>query len=66
LTPHLCQGNTCDKGGCGLNPYAQGDYSYYGISGTVNTLQPFTVITQFYTNDTTTTGALAKILRLYI
>lgn len=66
LTPHPCQGNTCDSSGCGFNPYAQGDHSYYGNGGTVNTLEPFTVITQFYTNDNTTTGTLTEIRRLYI
>lgn len=64
-TPHPCQGQTCDKGGCGFNPYAQGQTGYYGNHGTVNTLQPFTVITQFYTNDGTTTGTLTEIKRLY-
>jgi cellulase len=66
LTPHPCEGNTCDKSGCGFNPYAQGNHAYYGNGGTVNTLQPFTVITQFYTNDNTTTGTLTEIRRLYI
>jgi len=66
LTPHPCEGSTCDKSGCGFNPYAQGDQSFYGNGGTVNTLQPFTVITQFYTNDNTTTGNLTEIRRLYI
>jgi cellulase len=66
LTPHPCEGNTCDKSGCGFNPYAQGDHTYYGNGGTVNTLKPFTVITQFYTNDNTTSGTLTEIRRLYI
>jgi cellulase len=65
LTPHPCEGETCDKSGCGFNPYAQGDTSYYGNGGTVNTLKPFTVITQFFTNDNTTTGTLTEIRRLY-
>ena len=66
LTPHPCQGDTCDKGGCGFNPYAMGDQTYYGNGDTVDTLQPFTVITQFYTNDNTTSGILVEIRRLYI
>ncbi|PQE16834.1 Endoglucanase EG-1 protein [Rutstroemia sp. NJR-2017a BBW] len=66
LTPHPCIGDTCDKGGCGFNPYAQGKTSYYANGGTVDTLQPMTVITQFYTNDNTTTGTLVEIRRLYI
>ena len=66
LTPHPCGGGTCDKSGCGFNPYAMGDHSYYGNGDTVNTLEPITVITQFYTNDNTTTGTLTEIRRLYI
>jgi cellulase len=66
LTPHPCENDTCDKSGCGFNPYAMGDHNYYGNGGTVNTLEPFTVITQFYTNDNTTTGTLTDITRLYI
>ncbi|RFU35774.1 hypothetical protein B7463_g565, partial [Scytalidium lignicola] len=66
LTPHPCEGNTCDPSGCGFNPYAMGAHSYYGNNGVVNTLEPFTVITQFYTNDNTSTGTLTEIRRLYI
>lgn len=66
LTPHPCQGNSCDSSGCGFNPYAQGLHNYYGNGGTVDTLKPITVITQFYTNDNTQTGTLTEIRRLYI
>ncbi|CZR58529.1 probable endoglucanase [Phialocephala subalpina] len=66
LTPHPCEGDTCDKSGCGFNPYAMGNTSYYGNGGTVDTLKPITVITQFYTTDGTTTGTLSEIRRLYI
>ncbi|KAH8812899.1 putative endoglucanase [Xylogone sp. PMI_703] len=66
LTPHPCQGDNCDKSGCGFNPYAQGVHNYYGNNDVVNTLEPFTVITQFYTDDNTTTGTLTEIRRLYI
>lgn len=66
LTPHPCEGDTCDKSGCGFNPYAMGDQTYYGNGMTVDTLQPFSVITQFYTSDNTTTGDLVEIRRLYI
>ena len=66
LTPHPCENDTCDPSGCGFNPYAQGDPSYYGNGRTVNTLEPFSVITQFYTDDNTTTGNLVEIRRLYI
>ncbi|OBT91317.1 hypothetical protein VE01_10684 [Pseudogymnoascus verrucosus] len=59
-------GNSCDSSGCGFNPYAQGLHNYYGNGGTVDTLKPITVITQFYTNDNTQTGTLTEIRRLYI
>lgn len=49
LTPHPCEGDTCDKSGCGFNPYAMGDHTYYGNGDTIDTLQPFTVVTQLYT-----------------
>lgn len=66
FTPHPCSDSDCDKSGCGLNPYAQGYTNYYGPGGTVDTSKPFTVITQFNTNDGTTTGTLTSITRKYI
>lgn len=66
LTPHPCEGDTCDEDGCDFNPYMMGNQSFYGNGGVVNTLKPITVITQFYTDDNTTTGALTEIRRLYI
>ncbi|KAK8068815.1 carbohydrate-binding module family 1 protein [Apiospora phragmitis] len=61
FTPHPCTSSDCDKGGCGFNPYAQGHKDYYGPGGTVDTSKPFTVITQFITNDGTTSGTLSQI-----
>lgn len=66
FTPHPCTSTDCDKGGCGFNPYSQGHKNYYGPGGTVDTTKPFTVITQFITNDGTTRGTLSKITRKYI
>jgi cellulase len=67
LTPHPCSATTCDPDGCGLNPYGQGLTTFYGVNGdSVNTLEPFTVVTQFYTSDNTTTGTLTQISRLYV
>jgi hypothetical protein len=43
-----------------------GDQTYYGNGDTVDTLQLFSVITQFYTDDNTTSGSLTEIRRLYI
>jgi cellulase len=81
-TPHTCSGTgsflcsgdecgpdgVCDKAGCGLNPYRSGFRGYYGTGAnmTVNTNEPFTVVTQFISSDGTDTGDLAEIRRLYI
>jgi cellulase len=65
FTPHPCQGNNCDKGGCGFNPYAQGYTNYWGPGKTVDTSKPITITTQFITSDGTTTGSLASINRIY-
>nr|AAM54071.1 endo-1,4-beta-glucanase [Aspergillus nidulans] len=58
----------CDKWGCGFNPYALGNTEYYGRGQgfEVDTKEPFTVVTQFLTDDGTSTGALTDIRRLYI
>lgn len=58
----------CDKWGCGFNPYALGNEEYYGRDGEfrVDSTEPFTVVTQFHTDDNSTSGALSEIRRLYI
>jgi len=82
LTPHACNvtglyecegaacgsDGVCDKSGCGFNPYGLGDHSFYGpsASDTVDTTKPFTVTTQFITNDGTASGTLNQIKRQYI
>ena len=80
LTPHSCTkaglyectgsqcdvDGICDKSGCGYNPYALGAEKYYGWNKVVNTLEPFTVTTQFVTDDGTTEGTLTEIRRLYV
>ncbi|KAH0610735.1 uncharacterized protein H6S33_011162 [Morchella sextelata] len=58
--------SVCDKDGCDFNSYRMGDTTYYGEGLTVDTTQPFTVVTQFFTADNTTTGALSEIRRLYV
>ncbi|KAJ5488534.1 Endoglucanase 7a [Penicillium diatomitis] len=65
-TPHPCSADNCDKGGCGFNPYAQGKTNYWGPGGTVDTSKPFTITTQFITDDGTQTGTLKEIRRQYI
>ena len=43
-----------------------GDTSFYGPGLTVDTTQPFTIVTQFLTSDNTSTGTLSEIRRLYV
>ncbi|KAM7194826.1 glycoside hydrolase family 7 protein [Rhypophila sp. PSN 637] len=62
FTGHPCKGNNCDKGGCGYNPYASGQRSFYGPGKTVDTNKPFTVVTQFIASG----GRLTSITRKYI
>jgi cellulase len=62
MTPHPCKGNTCDKGGCGYNPYASGQKSFFGPGKTVDTSKPFTVLTQFAASG----GKLSQITRKYV
>jgi cellulase len=62
MTPHPCKGNTCDKGGCGYNPYAAGQRNFWGPGKTVDTGRPFTVVTQFAGSG----GRLSQITRKYI
>jgi cellulase len=73
--PFLCTGDecgssatagVCDKSGCGINPFATGQHTYYGPGLTVDTTKPFTVVTQFITADNTSAGALSEIRRLYV
>lgn len=67
FTPHPCadDASNCDKGGCGFNPYSQGYHDYWAPNGTLDTSRPFTVTTQFITDDGTTTGTLSEIRRVY-
>lgn len=58
----------CDKDGCDINPYRNGNKAYYGYGAnyTVDTTKPFTVVTQFLTTDGTGNGTLKEIRRLYV
>jgi cellulose 1,4-beta-cellobiosidase len=57
---------TCDPDGCDFNPYRQGNHSFYGPGMTVDTNSPFTIVTQFLTDDGTDTGTLSEIKRFYV
>ena len=69
-----CEGDSCsgtgycDEPGCDFNPYRLGDKTFFGPSSnfTINTMQPFTVVTQFVTNDGTDNGVLSEIRRVWV
>lgn len=56
----------CDKNGCGINTFGLGTPDFYGPGLTIDSSRPFTIVTQFLTNDNTSTGTLSEIRRLYI
>ena len=81
FTPHPCStvGQTrcsgddcvrdtglCDADGCDFNSFRMGNQNFLGKGMTVDTSRKFTVVTQFLTNDNTTTGTLSAIRRLYV
>ncbi|KAF7861533.1 hypothetical protein EAF04_008095 [Stromatinia cepivora] len=81
LTPHACTvdgptactGNdcaantgVCDADGCDFNPYRMGNTTFYGSGKTIDTTKPFSVVTQFITDDGTETGTLTEIKRFYV
>ncbi|KAK2773205.1 hypothetical protein FQN53_004244 [Emmonsiellopsis sp. PD_33] len=53
---------TCDPDGCDFNAYRVGVTDFYGEGGTVDTTQPFTVVTQFLTEG----GVLSELKRFYV
>ncbi|KAJ7263906.1 cellobiohydrolaseI [Mycena rebaudengoi] len=56
----------CDKDGCDFNSYRMGDKTFLGPGLKVNTNSKFTVVTQFITNNNSTSGTLTEIRRLYV
>ncbi|KZV94032.1 cellobiohydrolase I-I [Exidia glandulosa HHB12029] len=59
-------GGICDKDGCDFNSFRMGDQSFYGPGLTVDTNSKITVVTQFITDDGTSSGTLSEIRRLYV
>lgn len=57
---------TCDPDGCDFNSYRQGDKTFYGPGKTVDTKSKFTVVTQFITDNGSSTGTLKEIKRFYV
>ncbi|KAJ2922827.1 hypothetical protein H1R20_g14212, partial [Candolleomyces eurysporus] len=56
----------CDPDGCDFNSYRMGDRTYYGAGKTVDTTKKMTVVTQFITDNNSTTGNLVDIRRVYV
>ncbi|CAK4204467.1 unnamed protein product [Aphanomyces euteiches] len=73
-TPQDCgDGNfhyqgTCDRDGCGFNPWGMNQRSFYGpgASFTIDSTKPYTVVTQFITDDNTANGNLVEIKRFFV
>lgn len=59
-------GGTCDPDGCDFNPYRVGATNFYGPGMTVDSSKPVTVVTQFITDDGTSSGTLSEIKRYYV
>jgi len=69
---YKCEGaeckSICDMPGCDFNSYRMGAHNFYGPGEhfAVNTLKPFTIVTQFITVDGTDDGDLSEIRRFYV
>jgi len=57
----------CDKDGCDFNSYRSGDHVFFGDGSAyaVDTSKPFTVVTQWITNNGKDDGDLVEIRRIY-
>lgn len=58
----------CDQDGCDFNSFRMGDQKFMGPGSgfTVDTTKPFSVVTQFLTDDNTDSGNLVEIRRVYV
>ncbi|KAL0065487.1 hypothetical protein AAF712_007551 [Marasmius tenuissimus] len=56
----------CDKDGCDFNSFRMGDKTFLGPGMTVDTNSKITVVTQFITDNNSTSGTLTEIRRLYV
>jgi cellulose 1,4-beta-cellobiosidase len=69
---YRCEGaeckTICDMPGCDFNSYRMGARDFYGPGAhyALNTLKPFTIVTQFITVDGSDHGDLSEIRRFYI
>ncbi|KAG7394188.1 hypothetical protein PHYBOEH_005552 [Phytophthora boehmeriae] len=67
-TPETRHTSWCDQSGCNFNPFRMGNKEFYGPGKNfkIDTTRPFTVVTQFVTDDNTDKGELVEIRRLYM
>ena len=58
----------CDKQGCDANPFRLGYGVIFGPNQTflIDTAKPFSVVTQFITEDGTSSSDLKEIKRYYV
>ncbi|KAF9075141.1 cellulase CEL7A [Rhodocollybia butyracea] len=56
----------CDQTGCEFDSFRLGNTSFYGPKKTIDTTQPFTVVTQYISSNNDSNGALSTIRRLYV
>lgn len=59
-------GGLCDKDGCDLNPYRTGVTNFFGAGMNVDTSRPFTVVTQFLTEDNTANTDIVEVRRFFV
>jgi len=65
-TGETCKG-FCDSDGCTLNGYKLGAPHFYGPGGEIlDSLKPFTLVTQFITEDGTDFGRLVQVSRFFL
>lgn len=56
----------CDKDGCDINPFRNGNRSFYGPGLMLDSKRPMTVVTQFLTSNGEDSGDLSEIRRFYV
>lgn len=56
----------CDPDGCDFNSFRMGNKAFLGKGMTVDTTKKFSIVTQFISDDGTTTGNLQEIRRFYV
>ncbi|KAF8997523.1 glycosyl hydrolase family 7-domain-containing protein [Cyathus striatus] len=59
-------GGVCDADGCDFNSYSMGAKDFFSPGKTVDSMKMMTVITQFITDDNTSTGTLKEIRCVYV